>query len=132
MKRINIWILSAVCVLGACGLSACGNNRKETEKQTEADRIAESRSLMEQSSEFGTDSNSVNGVTDTQNGQQQKGAAGRALDDVGDAGRDLIDGAGDVGRDVIDGVGDAGRDLVDGAEDLGDAVTTPDTTAAGK
>ncbi|MEQ2456368.1 hypothetical protein [Flavonifractor hominis] len=44
------------------------------------------------------------------------GSAGNAMQDAGDAARDIADGVGDAARDAVDGAKDAARDIGNGVK----------------
>ena len=136
MKKIQIWMISALLLISAGSLAGCGNREDENMQQETAGENAGTTEKAEDRTNA-ADSN-VNGVTDHR--EENEGAAGGVIDDVGDAGKDLVDGVGEAGKDLIDGVENAGDEVLDGAQDLGDQVTgetkasetaAPETNAEG-
>lgn len=136
MKKIQIWMISALLLISAGSLAGCGNREDENMQQETAGENAGTTEKAEDRTNA-ADSH-VNGVTD--NREENEGAVGGVIDDVGDAGKDLVDGVGEAGKDLIDGVENAGDEVLDGAQDLGDQVTgetkasetaAPETNAEG-
>lgn len=113
MKRLQTWMISAILVFCACGLTACGDNNRNA-------GVEENNANKTNSADM-YGNGYVNGATDKTNSDY--GVVGDVLEDAGDAGEDVLDGVGDAGKAVIDGAEDVGDAVIDGAEDVGDTLT---------
>ena len=86
MKKIQIWMISALLLISAGSLAGCGNREDENMQQETAGENAGTTEKAEDRTNA-ADSH-VNGVTD--NREENEGAVGGVIDDVGDAGKDLV------------------------------------------